>query len=117
MATVHKAKLSAMEHIKPFDGAMLALLSLSDPDLQTKLDPEIDITLWAFAISIIVDMRSNVNLDVIKQDQGFRVDNLNECTVEDSRLFTALDQFVRWIIYVGSWPSLFIFKLYPLLLC
>lgn len=45
VVTVHKAKISVMEHINPFDGAMLALLSLADPDLQTELDPEIDIKL------------------------------------------------------------------------
>lgn len=96
MATVpplHEVELSAREHIKPSDGAMLALSSLSDPDLRTELDPETDTSSCAFAVSIIANMRSDVDPDDVKQALGCRGNNLNECSVENSRLFAAVDQF------------------------
>lgn len=94
-APVHEAELSAIEHIKPSHGEMLTLSSLSDPDLRTELDPETDTSSCAFAISIIAGMRSDVDLDDVKQALGCRGNNLNECIIENSRLFAAVDQFAE----------------------
>lgn len=98
MATLpplHETELSAPDHIKSPDGAMLALSSSLDPDLRTELDPETDTSSCAFAISIIVGMRSGVDPEDVKQALGCRGNNLNECKVDNSKLFAAVDQFAE----------------------
>lgn len=84
---------SAVEHIKPPDGAMLASTWSSDPDLRTELDPETDTSSCAFAVSIISGMRSDLDPEDVKQALGCHGNNLNECKVENSKLFAAVDQF------------------------
>lgn len=92
---LHETELSAPEHIKPSDEVMLALSSSSDPDLRTELDPETDTSSCAFAISIIAGMRSDVDPDEVKRALGCHGNNMNECKVENSRLFAAVDQFAE----------------------
>lgn len=90
-----ETELSAPDHIESLDGAMLALSSSSGPDLRTELDPETDTSSCAFAVSIIAGMRSGMDPEDIKKALGCRGDNLNECTIENSRLFAAVDQFAE----------------------
>lgn len=85
-------------HIKPLKGgAMLASSTWpsSDPDLRTELDPETDTSSCAFAVSIIAGMRSDLDPEDVKQALGCHGDNLNECKVENSKLFAAVDQFAE----------------------
>lgn len=83
-------------HIKPPNGAMLASTwSSSDPDLRTELDPETDTSSCAFAVSIIAGMRSDLDPEDVKQALGCHGNNLNECKVENSKLFAAVDQFAE----------------------
>lgn len=70
---------------------MLDLLLLFDPNLQIKFDSKIDIIFWVFAISIIADMYSNIDLDNVKQEHNFYKDNLNKYIVENSRLFIVIN--------------------------
>lgn len=90
---IHETVDSALEHIKPPDGPMLAASWSSDPDLRKELDPETDTSSCAFAISIIAGMRSDIDPEDVKQALGCHGNNLNECKVENSRLFAAVDQF------------------------
>lgn len=92
---IHETVYSALEHIKPPDGAMLASSWSSDTDLRTELDPETDTSSCAFAISIIAGMRSDLDPEDVKQVLGCRGNNLNECKVENSRLFATVDQFAQ----------------------
>lgn len=92
---IHETVDSALEHIKPPDGASLALSWSSDPDLRTELDPETDTSSCAFAVSIIAGMRSDLDPEDVKQALGCRGNNLNECKVENSKLFAAVDQFAE----------------------
>lgn len=95
MPPIHETIDSALEHIKPPDGAMLAITGSSDPDLRKELDPETDTSSCAFAISIIAGMRSDLDPEDVKQALGCRGNNLNECKVENSRLFAAVDKFAE----------------------
>lgn len=108
MATVYKAKVSVIEHIKAFDRAMLALLSLVYPDLQTELDPETSTTSWAFAISIIPSMRRDIDPDHVKQKQDF-------CGNNFSRKLKTLCR--HWSVYWIDSLCLFVSKLCPSLSC
>lgn len=92
---LHETEPSAPDHTESLDGAMLALSSSSGPDLRTELDPETDTSSCAFAVSIIAGMRCSMDPEDIKQALGCRGDNLNECTIENSRLFAAVDQFAE----------------------
>lgn len=92
---IYETVYSASEHIKPPDGAMLATSWSSDPDLRTELDPETDTSSCAFAFSIIASMRSDLDPEDVKQALGCHGNNLNECKVENSRLFAAVDQFAE----------------------
>ena len=98
MATLPRlleTELSAPDHIKSLDEEMLASSSSSDPDLRTELDPETDTSSCAFAVSIIAGMRSGMDPEDIKQALGCHGDTLNECKVDNSRLFAAVDQFAE----------------------
>lgn len=95
MPSIQETVDSALEHIKPPDGAMLAPPWPSDPDLRTELDPETDTSSCAFAVSIIAGMRSDLDPEDVKQALGCHGNNLNECNVENSRLFAAVDQFAE----------------------
>lgn len=95
MPPIQETVDSAPEHIKPPDGAMLASPWSSDPDLRTELDPEIDTSSCAFAVSIIAGMRNDLDPEDVKQALGCHGNNLNECKVENSRLFAAVDQFAE----------------------
>lgn len=98
MATLprlHETELSAPDHTRSLDGAMLASSSSSDPDLRTELDPETDTSSCAFAVSIIAGMRSGMDPEDIKQALGCHGDSLNDCKVENSKLFAAVDKFAE----------------------
>ena len=95
LSPIHETADPALEHIKPLDGAMLALSWSSDPDLRTELDPEIDTSSCAFAVSIIANMRSDLDPEDVKLALGCHGNNLNECKVENSTLFAAVDQFAE----------------------
>lgn len=85
--------LPPTERIKPnADGDLWSSL---DPDLRKELDPETDTTSCAFAVSIIASMHSGVDLDDVQKALGCGADNLNECKVENSRLFVAVDRFTE----------------------
>lgn len=92
---LHETEPPAPEHINTSKKAMLAPSSSSDPDLRTELDPETDTSSCAFAVSIIAGMCSDVDQDEVKNALGCRGNNLNECKVDNSRLFAAVDQFAE----------------------
>lgn len=95
MPRIQETVDSALEQIKRPDGAMLASPWSSGPDLRTELDPETDTSSCAFAISIIAGMRNDLDPEDVKQALGCQGNNLNECKIENSRLFAAVDQFAE----------------------
>ncbi len=65
------------------------------PDLRKELDPTNNTSSCAFAISIITNMRGDVDTNEVREALNCCGDNLNECKVDNSRLFAAVDQFAE----------------------